>query len=932
MDQDCFGPSAAEKRVGASAFKKAGSNLQSREDGSGDVTAEELGEMLDDPALSAYFRVLGFDIDDARRFILLLDTDANGSISVSEFLRGCLRYRGVATGVDMHTCLRVVRRDDGNYELLKEKFGDLEDDPALPENGFSISENVEEEYEKLMRSTQETGPGLDWDLKAQIETWAALVEARIHLEPSLGLGHRLPTPSTAGLFRSASSPVAEEAEAVAGEVRQLLAKWMALQEKMAPCAFPKLEGKAVSLEPDTWKMLDARLQSVLDWALQVADEWKESTRLDARRSFKVLDQPLRLQMQAVSEMEPEKLRKRSTPPAEKYSEQQLLAELQGRRAQKRKAQQEVERRASKGRKIRYRPIEKLQNFMAARPRQRPGTDEDWGARTGGSAIGVCLQKWAEGLERGSFGAATAFQPRVFDHLSALRVSSRFMRCVRRLAEEKKTFQTAAEWFHEKDRKQLSQPRFRGAEGQVVSDRVRRSVGSHHGTMARPLQGDISVGRLVANSKLATAYLYGITWRQGAKEAQQVLLNFLDRGMEANAFHANAIIGACHARDWRMALFLLVGMGYNAAINVLEKASRWSLALHWLREMRNSGLQPSAIGSEAKVAGLDTAAGCQRVLEDMAVIHLETDVFSCSTALSACGLMGTWAFACHVLAQSAMRKIHPNHVTMGTAVGCCGGHWEVASDLMMGLPELRLASDLIMCNSHLGVCAAAGRWEVVLETLAEQREADRGHGVRDRFQRDGISFTAGISACEKGSQWTWTVKLLEMAMHEVPEVTADDVCFNAAIDACARATARAPAWALLSEAERSVEVRDVSSLPWALARLHCQDASVVLDVFKDVVTVVRDPKSLSPKRWSLMTWAFAMLGVPVASHEVFREAIMTSLDDFNIDELSILSWGMMDLDATSGLRIQLAAVREMGRAIAPNQDPTCRSTDLAQMDI
>lgn len=81
------------------------------------------------------------------------------------------------------------------------------------------------------------------DLKAQIETWAALVEARIHLEPSLGLGHRLPTPSTAGLFRSASSPVAEEAEAVAGEVRQLLAKWMALQEKMAPCAFPKLEGK-----------------------------------------------------------------------------------------------------------------------------------------------------------------------------------------------------------------------------------------------------------------------------------------------------------------------------------------------------------------------------------------------------------------------------------------------------------------------------------------------------------------------------------------------------------------------------------------------------------------------------------------------------------------------------------------------------------------
>ncbi|CAK9070614.1 unnamed protein product [Durusdinium trenchii] len=89
------------------------------QDGSGDVTAEELGEMLDDPALSAYFRVLGFDIDDARRFILLLDTDANGSISVSEFLRGCLRYRGVATGVDMHTCLRVVRRMEKTIHELE---------------------------------------------------------------------------------------------------------------------------------------------------------------------------------------------------------------------------------------------------------------------------------------------------------------------------------------------------------------------------------------------------------------------------------------------------------------------------------------------------------------------------------------------------------------------------------------------------------------------------------------------------------------------------------------------------------------------------------------------------------------------------------------------------------------------------------------------
>uniref|UniRef100_A0A7S2B6L7 Apoptosis-antagonizing transcription factor C-terminal domain-containing protein n=1 Tax=Alexandrium andersonii TaxID=327968 RepID=A0A7S2B6L7_9DINO len=50
-------------------------------------------------------------------------------------------------------------------------------------------------------------------------------------------------------------------------------------------------------------------------------------------------------------------------------DKELQAELQGRRAAKKQAKAQVERRASKGRKIRYVPIEKLQNFMAPRPRE-----------------------------------------------------------------------------------------------------------------------------------------------------------------------------------------------------------------------------------------------------------------------------------------------------------------------------------------------------------------------------------------------------------------------------------------------------------------------------------------------------------------------------------------------------------------------------------
>merc|ERR1711920_1183963 len=47
---------------------------------------------------------------------------------------------------------------------------------------------------------------------------------------------------------------------------------------------------------------------------------------------------------------------------------EMQSELQGRRANKKKARTDVERRASKGRKVRYVPIEKLQNFMAPGPR------------------------------------------------------------------------------------------------------------------------------------------------------------------------------------------------------------------------------------------------------------------------------------------------------------------------------------------------------------------------------------------------------------------------------------------------------------------------------------------------------------------------------------------------------------------------------------
>lgn len=357
--------------------------------------------------------------------------------------------------------------DDGAAADAPKRGSDKEEDSAAESQegeglssaaagGFSIPQGLEAEYDRLMKQTSkdlevmrkptESEVSKRTDdakaLKRQLEAWNSLVEFRIHLEGPLSLGHRLPVGGISAAFREAESSASSEGDTVTQELRGLLGELQALQGRLlgprplreellkAPAttkdltAMPADQGEAAA-----WAMLDGRLEEVLGWCLETADDWKEKTRIDARRSFKVLDQSLRMQMQAVAEADAVKLRKRCTPPAGKHKvfgivpsssaageaqssepdtgeagifddrdfyvqllkevlasggsgkaglgedAKQLQAELQGRRATKKKARANVERRASKGRKIRFVPVVKLQNFMAPRPRLGGGAGD-----------------------------------------------------------------------------------------------------------------------------------------------------------------------------------------------------------------------------------------------------------------------------------------------------------------------------------------------------------------------------------------------------------------------------------------------------------------------------------------------------------------------------------------------------------------------------
>eukprot|EP00930_Biecheleria_cincta_P015400 TRINITY_DN12870_c0_g3_i1.p1 TRINITY_DN12870_c0_g3~~TRINITY_DN12870_c0_g3_i1.p1 ORF type:complete len:569 (+),score=97.82 TRINITY_DN12870_c0_g3_i1:154-1860(+) len=86
------------------------------DDGSGEISLEEFDEILKDPTLSAYFRVLGFDLDDAGRFLSIMDLDGSETIQLEEFIYGCQRFKGAAQGVDMAAtlkeCMQINRKLD----------------------------------------------------------------------------------------------------------------------------------------------------------------------------------------------------------------------------------------------------------------------------------------------------------------------------------------------------------------------------------------------------------------------------------------------------------------------------------------------------------------------------------------------------------------------------------------------------------------------------------------------------------------------------------------------------------------------------------------------------------------------------------------------------------------------------------------------------
>ncbi|CAK0836960.1 unnamed protein product, partial [Prorocentrum cordatum] len=81
----------------------------------------------------------------------------------------------------------------------------------------------------------------------------------------------------------------------------------------------------------------------------------------------------------------------------------------------------------------------------------------------------------------------------------------------------------------------------------------------------------------------------------------------------------------------------------------------------------------------------------------------------------------------------------------------GEQWQRALVLLSEMREARLESDVISYSAGISACEKGEQWQHALALLSEMRDA--------KLEPNAVSYNAGISACEKCVQWQQALVLL-----------------------------------------------------------------------------------------------------------------------------------------------------------------------------
>jgi len=89
-----------------------------------DITWLEFEEHIEDPGMETYFQAVDLNREQGRDLFRLLDADGSGTLSVEEFVRGCVRLKGPARSVDLASLVQDFEAHASNNHRL---FAAIED-------------------------------------------------------------------------------------------------------------------------------------------------------------------------------------------------------------------------------------------------------------------------------------------------------------------------------------------------------------------------------------------------------------------------------------------------------------------------------------------------------------------------------------------------------------------------------------------------------------------------------------------------------------------------------------------------------------------------------------------------------------------------------------------------------------------------------------
>merc|ERR1712217_972070 len=116
--------------------------------GDGVLSLDELQEMLNDPEVVEWLKILELEIYEVMSLFELLDNDENGTVSYEEFVRGAMRLKGNARAIDSILIMHEQHKAYREINIIKAKI-----ESSNFSHGGLILDSLAEPPTDFMKST-----------------------------------------------------------------------------------------------------------------------------------------------------------------------------------------------------------------------------------------------------------------------------------------------------------------------------------------------------------------------------------------------------------------------------------------------------------------------------------------------------------------------------------------------------------------------------------------------------------------------------------------------------------------------------------------------------------------------------------------------------------------------------------------------------------